>query len=53
MGVALFAFAKRYTKMIYRKQSTHINTHRFVLSELVIDMKNRSLVEVEVVVLVD
>lgn len=53
MRALLFAFTKRYTRMIYRKRSTLFNEHRFILSELVIGMKNRSLVEVEIVVLID
>lgn len=53
MRALLFASSKRNKRIIYRKRSTRVNAHRFKLSILVIDMKNRSLVEVEIVVLID
>jgi len=53
MRAESFAFAGRYTRMIYRKRSTHVTMRRFILSELVIDMKNKSLVEVKIVVIID
>lgn len=53
MRVESFAFAGRYTRMIYRKRSTHVTMRRFILSELVIDVKNKSLVEVKIVVIID
>lgn len=53
MRAESFAFAGRFTRMIYRKRSTHVTMRRFILSELVINMKNKSLVEVKLVVLID
>jgi len=50
MRAWLFAISKHNKRTIYRKRSTHVNAHRFILSELVIDMF-RSLVELEIVVL--